>query len=369
MRVALHEKPGSLSESGATTVTPAAEALGSLERSCDRRGLPSMASRLRELNELTAADLADCERLLDLVPQGAGLVHRAAAHLIGLRGKRLRPLCVALAARLGSGFGAGARDLAVAVELVHSATLLHDDVVDLGELRRGAPAARLIYGNTAAIFAGDLLLVEALRRVARAGVPGALERLLDAIDDMIVAESRQLENRGRVDLDLEGYLGIITGKTAALFRWAMFVGGRAGGLALEACAALEAFGLHLGIAFQLVDDLLDLSGEPEAIGKSLLVDLSEGQMTLPLIVALGRDPGVRPLLEEVIQKGSAGEAPTEASIGWLLHAIRTAGGFEACRNLADREAALAIQSLRSLPACAARDSLEVVAQAAVERDR
>ena len=172
------------------------------------------------------ADLAAFETELAAIPRGARVVHAAAHHLLDLRGKHLRPLCVALASRFGDGFTDQARALAVAVELVHSATLLHDDVVDVAERRRGEPAACVVYGNAASIFAGDWLLVAALRRIAAAGVDGLLDRMLAVIDEMIVAESIQLERRGNVTGSRDDYFAIVEGKTAALFRWAMVAGAR-----------------------------------------------------------------------------------------------------------------------------------------------
>src|SRR5262249_50298820 len=150
-----------------------------------------------DLADLVNDDMAELEESLSAIHLSPNLAHRAAGHLLDLGGKRLRPVCVALSARVGSGFGRAARDLAVAVELVHHATLLHDDVVDLGDLRRGSPAARVVYGNAASIFAGDWLLVEALRRVRAAGVDETLDSLLDTIDEMVCAEALQLEYRGR----------------------------------------------------------------------------------------------------------------------------------------------------------------------------
>src|SRR5262249_38017531 len=132
---------------------------------CQLRGLPGLADRLQLLGEIAGEDLMWCEAELEALPRYQSPVFSSATHLLDLGGKRLRPLCVALAARAGIGFGPAARELAVAVELVHSATLLHDDVVDLGTMRRGAPTARAVYGNAASIFAGDWLLIEALRRV------------------------------------------------------------------------------------------------------------------------------------------------------------------------------------------------------------
>ena len=227
------------------------------------------------------------------------MVQQAAHHLLDLRGKHLRPLCVALASRFGEGFTPRARGLAVAVELVHSATLLHDDVVDLAERRRGEPAACVVYGNAASIFAGDWLLVAALRRIAGAGVDGLLDRMLLVIDEMIVAESVQLERRRKVTGAREDYFQIIEGKTAALFRWAMVAGARVAGLGAEAELALERFGLHLGVAFQAVDDELDFA-DHGGTGKDALADLREGKVTFPMVVALERDPALRGRLEAMI---------------------------------------------------------------------
>src|ERR1041385_1006148 len=225
------------------------------------RGAPSLGGRLATLDRWVRADLIAFEAEIAAIPRGARVVHAAAHHLLDLRGKHLRPLCVALASRFGDGFTEQARGLAVAVELVHSATLLHDDVVDVGERRRGEPTARVVYGNAASIFAGDWLLVAALRRIAASGVEGVLDRMLTVIDEMIVAESIQLERRGNVTGSRDDYFAIVEGKTAALFRWAMIAGARVARLPSAAEVALERFGLHLGVAFQAVDDELNYRDE------------------------------------------------------------------------------------------------------------
>src|SRR5262245_37306930 len=225
------------------------------------RGAPGLGERIASLDRWVRADLVAFEAELEAIPRGARVVHAAAHHLLDLRGKHLRPLCVALASRFGDGFTEQARGLAVAVELVHCATLLHDDVVDVAERRRGEPAACVVYGNAASIFAGDWLLIAALRRIAAAGIDGMLDRMLAVIDEMIVAESIQLERRGNVTGSREDYFAIVEGKTAALFRWAMVAGARCARMSPAAESALERFGLHLGIAFQAVDDELDFFDE------------------------------------------------------------------------------------------------------------
>ena len=342
-----------------------ADVLRTLRTVCDARGLDGLAQRLADLGDLVAWDMRDVNEALETVPRGESLVHRSAHHLLERGGKRLRPMCVAVAARAGSGFSPAARELGVAVELVHCATLLHDDVVDLGDQRRGAPAARALYGNAASIFAGDWLLVEALQRVRRVGVPDTLDRLLAIIEEMIFAESIQLEHRGRIDTSRESYFRVVEGKTAALFRWATFAGAKAGGLDAAQAKALEAYGLHLGVAFQLVDDLLDYAGEAAKTGKTAFADLREGKMTYPVLYARERDPLVRPLLEEIV---AAPDVPP-ALAGALLQALQRTEALDATRRLAAEHAEKAVEAIAGLPGGRAKDALHTVALATIERER
>ncbi|MGB8330377.1 MAG: polyprenyl synthetase family protein, partial [Polyangiales bacterium] len=175
-----------------------ADVLSSLQAVCDSQGLGDLSAHLADLADLVKWDMAALEEGIQGLPVGQSVVHKSAHHLLEIAGKRLRPMCVVLASRMGQGLDERTRDFGVAVELVHCATLLHDDVVDHGDQRRGVPAARTLYGNAASIFAGDWLLVDALRRVRAAEMPDVLIRLLDIIDEMIFAEAIQLENRGRI---------------------------------------------------------------------------------------------------------------------------------------------------------------------------
>ena len=359
--------------SSATKATEAAPVLRSLEALCRDRGLGQLANRLGELTDLVRWDMAEVEVALRSLPRSERAVHRGAHHLLDQGGKRLRPLCVALAARVGEGFGPAARELGVAVELVHCATLLHDDVVDDGDQRRGAPAARTIYGNAASIFAGDWLLVHALRRVREVGIEGTLDRLLVIIDEMIAAESLQLESRGRLDLSADRYFAVVEGKTAALFRWAMYAGARAGGLNEEQARRLEVYGEHLGVAFQLVDDLLDYGGDADKTGKTLFADLREGKATHPLILARERNPEVAGLLEAVLaegeDEGEQGEARLAEAHAALAAAIEGCGAIDDCRALAADHARRAVEALAPFPDGPAKHALVTVAEATVHRER
>ena len=299
----------------------------SLESAVRRSGPEGAESRLIELRAFLEDDLGGIERELETLELGDTTTHASAGHLIACGGKRLRPMCVALAARVGQGFSP-----AVASELVHAATRLHDAVVALGERRRGAPAARMIYGNAASIFAGDWLLVEALVRVRRTGLPDVLDRALGVLTEMLDAEAMQLDRRGKLDGSVADYLRVVTGKTASLFRWALFAGARAGGLDDRACRLLCTFGDKLGVAFQVTDDLLDVDGDAERIGKELYADLREGKATYPLLVALERRPALRGDLEQALEAGSVGAALASS----MSRAMRETGAIEETRALAAR---------------------------------
>lgn len=343
------------------------EILGHLESVCNDRGLTRLAIRLGELMDFVGTDLASFEAELACLPRHPHLVGRGATRLMDLGGKRLRPICVALASRLGSGFDARVLDLAVAVELVHNATLLHDDVVDLAETRRGAATTRAVFGNAASIFAGDWLLVEALRRVERAGVPGILVELFSTIEEMIFAESLQLESRGRIHTGRDVYFQVVEGKTAALFRWAMRAGGKAAGLGADECDALEELGLHLGTAFQATDDLLDLTGDGERTGKELFTDLREGKMTYPVIVALERDEALLPLVERILAAPYDEPVPEDVARR-VVEILRATRAVEDCLAFARERSALAQEVLLRLPQGRANRSLATVAEVIVDRD-
>ena len=324
-----------------------------------------MEQRLAEIKSFLEGDLDAVNADLEALEMAKTPLHDSARHLLELGGKRIRPMCVALAARIGSGFGREARDLAVAAELVHSATLLHDDVVDSGDKRRGAPTARVLYGNAASIFAGDWLLVEALMRVRRTRLPDVLDRALGVLAEMLEAEALQLGRRGRADVTMNDYMRVVNGKTASLFRWALFAGGRAGGLDDDACKALERFGEAMGVAFQVIDDVLDVDGDTETVGKEVLSDLKDGKVTYPLMVALEHDRDLRDALEARL----AGGANTlDGDLAARAHrAIKASGGVQKARALAEERIDRALRDLSALPDKPATRALVSVAHAVANR--
>jgi octaprenyl-diphosphate synthase len=258
------------------------------------------------------------------------------------------------------------QQLAVAVELVHNATLLHDDVVDLGDARRGQPSVRALYGNAVSVFAGDWLLIDALRRVRTVGDADVFMHLLDVIEAMIHAEAHQLANRGQLILDERVWRRIAEGKTAALFRWGLVAGGKAAGLTSAQVDALDRFGLHLGTAFQAIDDVLDFDGDPEKTGKALFVDLREGKTTYPLLLAVRRDETLRARLEE-LAFGDA-TADRDAQQREVLDALKRLGALEETRAFARDAGDRARQALEELPASDARAALETVLAATIARN-
>lgn len=339
--------------------------LSRLEGVLADRGIGALAARIAELRMWIDDDMREVETELLRFDKRETPVHQSAEHLLSLGGKRLRPLCLVFAARMGTGFSPAVRDLGVAVELVHNATLLHDDVVDLGDKRRGADTARVIYGNAASVYAGDWLLVEALRRVRQSGHVEMIDSVLQVLKRMLDAEGLQLRNRGKLHASMSDYFSVVEGKTASLFEWALMAGGRAGGLNATECAALASYGLQLGVAFQLVDDVLDLSGDPEVVGKSLFTDLREGKMTCPLLVAIERDPSLGKTLENA---GLGEESIIEPALEKTVAvALRETGALAHCTRLAQQYSNGAIEQLQLLPQGPATEALHNIAVTLVHR--
>ncbi len=344
--------------------------LGPLTDVSVKQGNLSLAQRLDDVRSWLASDMQELDLAIGEVERAtasANLAERAARHLLRQKGKRLRPLCTHLGARLvGMAHDERVADLAVAAELVHAATLLHDDVIDEGTERRGASASRIVYGNSASILAGDFLLIEALERVRRTGGAESLSRLLETIGRMVAAEALQLEQRGRFVPDREVYYGIIEGKTASLFRWAL----AAAPLTIGDAAAepLARMGLELGLAFQLVDDALDLEGDATEIGKDLFADLVQGKLTFPLIVACERTPTIAREIREVARDGAAGPVDAERASA-VVDLVRASGAIEQTRATARSHKRRALEALATLPRTRASDALVAVIDAAVERKR
>jgi len=244
---------------------------------------------LQPLMDLVADDMAAVNRIiLDKAVSDVELIPMLANHLIDSGGKRLRPMLTIAAARLAGYQGEGHVRLASAVEFMHTATLLHDDVVDESDVRRGKKAARIVWGNQASVLVGDFLLGQAFRMMVDVGSLPALKILSNAAAVIAEGEVMQLAAAKNTATTEDEYLAIISAKTAALFSAAAEVGAAIAGRPVEEQAALRSYGRSLGIAFQLVDDALDYAGESKSLGKSVGDDFREGKITLPVILSFRR---------------------------------------------------------------------------------
>ena len=242
---------------------------------------------LEQLQKLLAADMQAVDQVIrNRLHSDVVLVKQVAEYIIGGGGKRLRPALVLLSAGALGYRGTTHHTLAAVVEFIHTATLLHDDVVDESALRRGQPTANTLFGNAASVLVGDFVYSRAFQMMVSAGDMRVLEVLADATNVIAEGEVLQLMNCRNADIDEESYLQVIRYKTAKLFEAAGRLGAILAGASAETERALATYGSHLGTAFQLIDDVLDYSGEAGVIGKNIGDDLAEGKPTLPLIYAM-----------------------------------------------------------------------------------
>ncbi|NRA33084.1 MAG: polyprenyl synthetase family protein [Polyangiaceae bacterium] len=336
-------------------------AVDSLARTAKKEAQDArLESRLSDAHSLLADDLAWVED--SLRKAGAEGPHpgtTAAQHLIERGGKRLRPMTVLLSARCFGDVPDSARHVATALELVHSATLLHDDVIDDGMERRGVPTSRRLWGNAVSILAGDLLLVRALS-ITQTHAPAAQSQLISTLEQLVNGEIVQLRGRSELDVSEATYDHILEQKTASLFRFATRVGSMLAGASEHEQSLMEEFGEAVGVSFQLVDDVLDYVGENT--GKSLFADLREGKMTLPLVLALRHRP-------EGLQWIQAIHEGDETHLDSLQALVLDSGACEIVRQKANEQTERAVAALQKLPQTPARDLLTGVARELTARTR
>lgn len=313
-----------------------------------------LQTRLDDVARFLSDDLEKVEAvLLALAEDGPEPAVASARHLIVRGGKRVRPLALLLSARcFTTRLDARYFEMAAVVELVHSATLLHDDVIDEGMHRRGAPTSRRVYGNGVSVLSGDLLLVNALDRTRKVA-PDLLAGLIITLRKLVDGEIIQLRGRTGLDVSEGTYVNILQNKTASLFAFAARAGAHMAGASDREAEHLAQFGEHLGIAFQLVDDVIDYEGRQS--GKTLFADLLEGKLTLPLVLAIQRDPS----LEELVGRIHAGD---ESAVDEVSARVVGSGSCAEVRRRANDFTDRAVACLGAIPDCAARDFLRVVAQ-------
>ena len=315
-------------------------------------GADFLASAMERVDEVIRARLSSKVALVDQIGR----------YIVEAGGKRVRPRLLLLFADALGHEGPAQHELAATVEFIHTATLLHDDVVDESSLRRGRPTANALFGNAASVLVGDFLYSRAFQMMVSVNQMRVLDVVADATNVIAEGEVLQLMNMHDPDLAVEDYLQVIRFKTAKLFEASARLGailGKADAATEEACAD---FGRRLGTAFQLVDDLLDYEGRSEELGKNVGDDIREGKATLPILLAMARcSPEEREMLREAIRTGEV------ERLNQIIDVVRRTGAIEATRDAAEDEIARARANLDVLPTGRARDALLELCSRAVYR--
>jgi octaprenyl-diphosphate synthase len=318
---------------------------------------------LDEIQAAVADDLARVDAVITTnLYSEVALIDQVAQHIINSGGKRLRPLLTVISARASGYLGDNHVTLAAIVEFIHTATLLHDDVVDDSKLRRGQLTANAMFGNEASVLVGDFLYSRAFQMLVSAGSMRIMDIMAETTNAIAEGEVMQLLNCRDPHTTEENYLRVIHAKTAKLFEAATRLGAVCADAGTVVERSLADFGRHIGVAYQLVDDVLDYRGSVDQIGKNIGDDLAEGKPTLPLIYALRCSDGSdHELIHDAIENGGL------ENIDAVIAAVERTGAIDYTSRRARDEARFAGEALAALPVSSYRDSLEALAEFAVSR--
>ncbi len=318
---------------------------------------------LDAIREFIAADMQAVDNVIRTrLHSDVVLIRQVAEYIIGGGGKRLRPALLILSAGAFGYRGKHHHELAAVIEFIHTATLLHDDVVDESALRRGRPTANSLFGNPASVLVGDFIYSRSFQMMMGVNNMRVLRVLADATNVIAEGEVLQLMNCHNPNIDEEGYLQVIRYKTAKLFEAATRLGAILGNASRAAEDSIATYGIHLGTAFQLIDDVLDYSGDHAVIGKNVGDDLAEGKPTLPLIYAIKHGTRAEAaLIRKAIEHGGLDDLTA------VLDAIQKTGALDYAREQAQRESRTACDSLAALPDSKYRDHMLQLADFAVTR--
>jgi len=300
--------------------------------------------------------------IIDQLHSDVGLVENIGHYLVEAGGKRLRPLLVLLTARALGYEGKQHLELAAIIEFIHTATLLHDDVVDMSNLRRGRPTANANWGNAPSVLVGDFLYSRAFQMMVSIGSMDVMAILSNTTNVIAEGEVQQLVNAKDPNVSEENYFQVIDKKTAILFAAASEVAAVIAGASSTQREALSRYGSHLGIAFQLMDDALDYTGDAATLGKNVGDDLAEGKPTLPLIYAMRTGtPAQRELVAATIRKGDASQLPA------VLEIVQATGGMAYTLACAKQHVAQALTLLDELPANTYTQAMRQLAEFSITR--
>jgi octaprenyl-diphosphate synthase len=318
---------------------------------------------LDNFNQLLAADMGAVDQVIrKRLHSEVLLINQVGEYIINSGGKRLRPALVVLSACAFDYEGIHHHDLAAVVEFIHTATLLHDDVVDESGLRRGRETANALFGNAASVLVGDFLYSRAFQMMVEVGDMRVMQTLADATNVIAEGEVLQLLNCNDADVDADNYMRVIHYKTAKLFEAAMRLGAILAQVSDAEEAAAAKYGMHLGTAFQLIDDVLDYSADEAATGKHLGDDLAEGKPTLPLIYAMQHGTSAQAaVVRSAIEQG---DMEKFADVLQIIHAT---GALDFTRSQALREVEFACSAIAALPETKYKKSLLELAHFAATR--
>lgn len=322
-----------------------------------------LAGQVADSRTLVASDMKRVDQLIrHKLESDVVLINQMGAYIVNSGGKRMRPQVVLLAAAAAGYQGDKHINLAAIIEFIHTATLLHDDVVDESVLRRGQDTANSVWGNEAAVLVGDFLYSRSFEMMVEVGEFRVMEILASTTNRIAEGEVMQLLNVHEPDISEDDYISIVQAKTARLFEAAAQLGAIISGSTAQTENALGAFGMHLGIAFQIADDVLDYTSDAEELGKNIGDDLAEGKPTLPLIYAMQRgNADQKSVIAAAIRDGGIDR------IDQVIQIIRSTGALDASIHRARDESLLAREALQALPSSEHRDALHVLAEYAVAR--
>lgn len=325
--------------------------------------MSSSSTTTASYRTLVASDMAEVDQVIHRrLASEVVLVNQISHYIVNAGGKRVRPMLLLLIARALGCDSPQRHELAAVVEFIHTATLLHDDVVDESDLRRGRKTANALFGNAASVLVGDFLYSRAFQMMVSTNRLRVMDVLAEATNVIAEGEVLQLMNMHDPDISVDDYLKVIEYKTAKLFE----ASARLGAVLMDAPKELEeacaSYGRTLGTAFQLIDDLLDYEGSTAELGKNIGDDLREGKPTLPLLVAMQRGTAEqRDLIREAIINGEIERMPQ------IVEIVKATGALEATREAALAQAELAKQCLTGLPASEFKDALLELALASIHR--
>lgn len=319
-----------------------------------------------EIFDLVRTDLEQVEREISLeTVASADAVTYIGQYLQSGGGKRLRPILVLLCGKLFSKGTPGLVRMAAVVEMIHTATLVHDDVIDMAKTRRGRPSINVVWGNHTSVLAGDWLYMQAFQVALRERNFGLLDVLIELTQRMVEGELLQLDRIGKIGVTEADYMELIDRKTASLFSACARLGAMAAGADEAAEGRLGEYAWNLGIAFQLIDDVLDFTSREKILGKPVGNDLREGKVTLPLIYALeSAEAEERRLVETVLADGNYDQVP----FGKILHVLHRYGGVERAQERARAFTEKARAIIGEFPESAYQRALFAVTDLVTDRD-